>query len=118
MSKKLDTGNLPSRRGNKKQKVDSSTLSTTPVVVLDPATPVAKTMIFKVKDSLPHPGADSSNPSPVGPLDNGPMILLRSEGLAWDRFKKVVTDKDIAIYYDMFVKEFERSTVHDLFKVF
>ena len=91
MSKKLDTGNLPSRRGNKKQKVDSSTLSTTPVVVLDPATPVAKTTIFKVKDFLPHPSADSSNPSPVGPLDNGLMILLRSEGLAWDRFKKVVT---------------------------
>jgi len=87
MSKKLDTGNLPSRRGNKKQKVDSSTLSTTPVVVLNPATPVAKTTISKVKDSLPHPGADSSNPSPAGPLGNGPMILLRSEGLAWDRLK-------------------------------
>ena len=45
------------------------------------------------------------------------MTLLRSEGLAWERFQQVVFKEDIAIYYDMFVKEFERSTVHDLFKV-
>ena len=105
MSKKLDMGNLPSRQGNKKQKVDSSMLPTTLVMVLDLAASVAKTMTSKVEDSLPCSGADLSNP--VGPLDNGPMTLLRSEGLAWDRFKQVVTDKDITIYYDMFMKEFE-----------
>ena len=116
MSKKLDMGNLPSRKGNKKQKVDSSMLPTTLVMVLDLAASMAKTTTSKVEDSLPCSGADLSDP--VGPLNSGPMTLPRSEGLAWDRFKQVVTDKDIAIYYDMFVKEFERSTVHDLFKVF
>ena len=71
----------------------------------------------KVDASPTRPDVDPSKPPPVGPPDNGPMNLLRSEGLAWDRFKQAVTDKDIAICYDMFVKKFERSTVHDLFKV-
>ena len=35
------------------------------------------------------------------------MTLLRSEGLAWNKFKQAETNKDIAICYDMFVKEFE-----------
>ena len=46
------------------------------------------------------------------------MTLLWSEGLAWERIQQVVSEEDVAICYDMFVKEFERSTVHDLFKVF
>ena len=107
MSKKLDTGNLPSHRCNKKQKVDSSTPSTTLIVVLDPATPLAKPTIFKVEDSLPHPGVNPSKPSLMGPPNICPMTLLRSKGLAWDKFKQEVTDKDIAICYDMSLKEFE-----------
>ena len=27
-------------------------------------------------------------------------------------------DKDVAIWYDMSMKEFEQPTIHDLFKVF
>ena len=45
------------------------------------------------------------------------MTLLRSEGFAWERFQQVVSDEDVAICSDMSVKEFEQSTVHDLFKV-
>ena len=118
VSKKLDIGNLPSSQGNKKQKVDFSTPFTTPIVVLDLAASVAKPTISKGKGSLSHPDVDSAKPSPTRPPDSGPMTFLRSEGLPWDKFKQVVTDKDIAICYDMSVKEFERSTVHDLFKVF
>ena len=101
MSKRLDIGNLPSRRGNKKQKVDSSTPSTTPVVVLDNIAFVAKP---KVDASLTHPDVDPSKPPPVGPLDSGPLTILRSEA---------VTNKDVAICYDMSVKEFERSIVNE-----
>ena len=43
--------------------------------------------------------------------------LIRSETLAWNRFKMVVKEDDVMACYDIFVKEFERSTVHDLFKV-
>ena len=118
MSKKLDTGNLPSCRGNKKQKVDSSTSSITPVMLLDLANLAANPTISKVEDSLPHLGANPSKPSPTGPLNSGLITLLRSKGLAWDRFKQAMIDKDIAIFYDISVKEFEWSIVHNLFKVF
>ena len=63
---------------------------------------------------------DPSNPpkvTPSKPPSGSPITLLRSEGLAWERFQQVMSDKDIAIYYDMSMKEFERSTVHELFKV-
>ena len=43
--------------------------------------------------------------------------LIENEHLAWERFKKVVTDEDVAACYDMSLKDFEHSGVHDLFKV-
>lgn len=87
MSKGLDMGNLPNLQGNKKQKFDSLTSSITLVVVLDPVAPVANPTVSKVEDSLPRLGAELSKPSPIGLLDSGPMTLLRSEGLACDKFK-------------------------------
>ncbi|XP_065615747.1 uncharacterized protein LOC136061650 [Quercus suber] len=45
------------------------------------------------------------------------MTLLESEDLAWEKFNQAVTNEDVAICYDMSMKEFEHSTVHDLFKV-
>ena len=45
------------------------------------------------------------------------MNLLENEDLAWERFQKVVTNEDVAMCYDMSLKEFEHSVVHDLFKV-
>ena len=42
------------------------------------------------------------------------MTLLKSEGLAWERIQQVVSEEDVAICYDMFVKEFERSTIQKL----
>ena len=66
---------------------------------------------------LSNPPNVTPSKRPTGPPDSGPKTLLRSEGLARDRFKQAVSDKDFAICCDMSVKEFERSTVHDLFKV-
>ena len=45
------------------------------------------------------------------------MNLVENEDLAWECFEKVVSDEDIATYYDMSLKDFEHSGVHDLFKV-
>lgn len=59
----------------------------------------------------------SSIPLATALPEDSPLTLLRSETLAWNRFKQVVKDKDVNICYDMFVKEFERLTVHDLSKV-
>ena len=85
-------------------------LSNTLVVVLDHAAPVAKP---KVDASLTRPDVDLSKPPPVGLLDSGPMTILRSKGLAWERFKHAVIDKDVTICYDMSLKEFEQSIVHE-----
>jgi len=45
------------------------------------------------------------------------MNLLENKDLAWERFVKAVTGEDVAMCYDMSLKEFEHSAVHDLFKV-
>ena len=45
------------------------------------------------------------------------MNLHENKDLAWKRFQQAVTDEEIAVCYDMSLKEFEHSAVHDLFKV-
>ena len=45
------------------------------------------------------------------------MNFLENEDLAWERFEKAMTGEDVAVCYDMSLKEFEHSGVHDLFKV-
>ena len=48
-----------------------------------------------------------------------PQHLLGNEDLAWERFSTAVTDVDVDVdaYYNMSLKDFEHSGVHDLFKV-
>ena len=50
-------------------------------------------------------------------LPRVPMNLLENEGLAWERFEKAVTGENVAACYNMSLKEFKYSGVHDLFKV-
>ena len=45
------------------------------------------------------------------------MNLVENGDLAWERFQKAVTDEDVVACHDMSLKEFEHSTIHDLFKV-
>ena len=45
------------------------------------------------------------------------MNIIENENLVWERFQKAVTDEDINSCYDMSLKDFEHSGVHDLFKV-
>jgi len=45
------------------------------------------------------------------------MNLIENEDLAWERFEKAVSDEDIAVCYDMSLKDFEHFGVHHLFKV-
>lgn len=109
MSKKLDTSNLPSHRGNKRPRVDSSMPSKTPVIILNPAALpafVQRPMVPKVDAPIPRPNAELSSSSPKA---------LPPETVS--RFKQVVRNKDVSICYDMSVKEFEYSTIHNLFKV-
>ena len=54
----------------------------------------------------------TSQPSPQVPTN-----IIENENLARERFQKAVTDEDINVCYDMSLKDFEHSGVHDLFKV-
>ena len=45
------------------------------------------------------------------------MNIVENEDLAWERFQIAVQDEDINMCYNMGLKEFEHSGVHDLFKV-
>ena len=45
------------------------------------------------------------------------MNIIENEDLAWERFEKAMSNEDIVVCYDMSLKDFEHSGVHDLFKV-
>jgi len=117
ISSRVDLGDLPSRRGkDKKQKssrlqgVKSPPASSleSPVQILDPEPrdPPSR----KVASTI-HAPTSSSAPREV------PQNLLENEDLSWERFSKAVTDVDVGACYNMSLKDFEHSGVHDLFKV-
>ena len=56
-------------------------------------------------------------PTSSTPSKEVPQHLLGNEDLAWERFTMAVTDVDVGACYNMSLKDFEHSGVHDLFKV-
>ena len=46
-----------------------------------------------------------------------PQHLLGNKDLAWERISTAVTDVDVGACYNMSLKDFEHSGIHDLFKV-
>ena len=114
LSKMVDMGSLPSHWGHKKARHGSSKSEVVKVGFVVPSTSVKQPSAVQILN------LDLSNTLEVTlskPPSGSPMTLLRSEGLAWERFQQAVSEEDVAICYNMSVKEFERSTVHDLFKV-
>ena len=103
---------LPSCRGHKKAKHGLSKFKVVKAGSFIPPAP-AKQPSMQILDKEP------SNPevTPSKPPSGSLMTLLSSESLSWERFQQAVSEKDVAIGYDMSVKEFKQSTVHDLFKV-
>ena len=51
------------------------------------------------------------------PPSKVPSNIIENEDLAWECFGEAVKDEDINVCYDMSLKDFEHSGVHDLFKV-
>ena len=121
ISSRVDLGDLPSRRGKDKQHTSSrpqaapqgakfpppSSLES-PVQILDPEPRDPSSR--KVASTI-HAPTSSSAPREV------PQNLLENEDLSWERFSKAVTDVDVGACYNMSLKDFEHSGVHDLFKV-
>ena len=119
ISSRVDLGDLPSRRGrDKKHKSSkpqgvksppaSSLESPIQILTLDPE---PKDPPSRKISSMVHAPTSSTAPTEV------PQHLLGNEDLAWERFSTVVTDEDVGACYNMSLKDFEHSGVHDLFKV-
>ena len=119
LSKMLDLGNIPSRRGNKKAKPGSSKAGVVKSSLVIPPTSQQPSIQIHDLDLSAPTGVTPSKPvvtTSSQPFGRIPMNLLENEDLAWERFQKVVTDEDVTVCYDMSLKEFEYSAVHDLFK--
>lgn len=91
------------------------------VIKLDPfASPFLKTPLKAPNSKAPSSCLDLelSTVPPVEDLAIAFHTYLRSESLDWNKFKTVVKEDDVMGYYDMSVKEFECSIIHDLYKAF
>ena len=98
MSSQTTKPNLPPPQSSIKiYDVDSST----PTETTPSKTPPSKTIV----------------PATSQPFAHVPTNIIKNESLAWERFQKAITDEDINVCYNMSLKDFERSDVHDLFKI-
>ncbi|XP_065620318.1 uncharacterized protein LOC136067574 [Quercus suber] len=115
ISKNLDLENLPSRRGKKVKHGSSQVTKPTP-------SSQQPTRVYEVDSSTPVESTPSKTPpsktapSSSQPSQGAPSNIIENEDLAWERFKSAVTDEDINVCYDMSLKDFEHSGVHDLLK--
>ena len=124
ISSAVDLDNLPSGRGAKKQKPVKTSIPKVPkftpltVNLDDPLVDVEPVQIVHpVQTDLPPPSAKNSRkPGPFEPSDR-PSNLVLDENYTWRTFKGIVTDNEVNECYNMLVREFERSGIHDLFKV-
>ena len=121
----MDLDNLPSHRGPKKQrpvKADKATLPkipkfVPPMVNLDesPVDVEPVQTIHLVQTDPTPPAKTPCKPHPLEPTDH-PSNLVLDENYTWRTFKGIVTDNEVNECYNISVKEFERSGIHDLFK--
>ena len=118
LSKNLDLENLPSRRGKKTRHGSSQVVkpnrpsSHQPAQVFDVD---SSTLVETISSQTPPSKMTVSTSSQ--PSQKVSSNIIENEDLAWERFKNAVTDEDINTCYDMSLKDFEHSSVHDLFKV-
>ena len=119
ISLRVDLGDLPSRRGREKKHKSSKPQDVKSPLASNQESPVQiLTLNYEPKDppskkilSIVHA------PTPSTPSKEVPQHLLGNDNLAWERFSTAVTDVDVGACYNMSLKDFEHSGVHDLFKV-
>ena len=66
----------------------------------------------------PPPPAKTSRKTHPSKLSKQPPNLVLDEGYAWRTFKGIITGNEVNSCYNMSMKDFDRSTIHDLFKVY
>ena len=85
------------------------------VVDVDSSTPIKSS-----PSKTPSPKIPSSKSIVSGssqPSEKTSKNIIENEYLAWEHFQMAILDEDSRACYDMGLKEFEHSGVHDLFKV-
>ena len=118
LSKAIDLENLPSCRWEKKAKHKPSKPGVVKLGLL--VFPTSQQSSVQIHDMDTKPAKDPPSktiPASSQPSRRTPMNLLENEDLAWERFEQAITGEDVAACYDMSLKEFKHSGVHDLFKV-
>ena len=120
----MDLGDLPSHRGLKKQKPSKTPLPkvpkfTPPTVDLDDlVVNVVPVQTVPFVQSDPPPLAKTPHRThPLEPSKRPPNFVL-DKGYAWKTFKGIIIDNEVNSCYNMSVRDFEGSTIHDLFKVY
>ena len=118
LPKNLDLGNLSSQQGKKAKHGSSQSVEPN----LPPSHPSVK--IYDMDSSTSIETTPSKTPPPKmtmpatsQPSQQVPSNIIENEDLAWEHFQKAVSNEDINTCYDMSLKDFEHSGVHDLFKV-
>lgn len=112
-------GSLPSCQSHKKVKHGSSKsgVDKPGFVVPHASFKLPPVQIFDLDSSIlaeTTPSKPTETTSSKPPKST-PMNFLENEDLFWERFQQAMTDEDVAVC-NMSLKEFERSTIHDLFK--
>ncbi|KAL0004858.1 hypothetical protein SO802_012419 [Lithocarpus litseifolius] len=119
----VDLSDLPSRRGPKRQKPSKTPLPkvpkfTPPTVNLDdPVEDVEPVQIIPPvqTDPTPPPTKTPRRPHP-SESSQRPLNLVLDEDYAWRTFKGIISDNEVNSCYNMSIRDFERSSIHDLFK--
>ena len=118
ISSRVDLGDLPSRRGREKKHKSKPQDVKSPLIPNQESPMQILTLDSEPKDppskkisSIVHAATPST------PSKEVPQHLLGNEDLAWERFTTAVTNVDVGACYNISLKDFEHSGVHDLFKV-
>ena len=111
-------GDLPSRHGREKKHRSSKPQDVQSIPLIPDQEPPVQILDLEPKDPLSKKIPSTVHaPTSSQPYKEFPQHLLGNEDLAWERFMTAVTNADVSTCYNMSLKYFEHSGVHDLFKV-
>ena len=123
LPKNLDLEGLPSRRDKRAKHSLSKVVKFKPaqfhppihVVDVDSSTPIKFSPSKTPSSKIPSSKSIASGSSQ--PSKKTSKNIIENEDLAWEHFQMAILDEDSSACYDIGLKEFEHSGVHDLFKV-
>ena len=119
ISSRVDLGDLPSRRGREKKHKSTKPQDVKSTPVSNQGSPVQILNLDSEPKDTPSKKVSSTVHAPTLSLPSKevPQHLLGNEDLAWERFTMAVTDADVSACYNMSLRDFKHSSVHNLFKV-